>query len=102
MPEMLGNNFLPESVTSARRRFREQVMQIRRPVRRFRENNVPGPDIVGTVEDELTSLRDNFVRRESVLSQINRRSMIGASGSSPSSNGGSADSPNSTSPEDHV
>jgi hypothetical protein len=102
MPEMLGNNFLPESVTSARRRFREQVMQMRRPVRRFRERNVPGPDIVGRVESELTSLRDNFVRRESVLSQINRRNMIGASGNSSPSNGGTADSPNSTSPEDHV
>lgn len=85
MPEMLGNNFLPSSITSARRRFREKVTELREPVKRFREQNIPGPDVIGKTEEQMTSLRDDFVRRESVLSSIKDR----ASGSNGGSNSSS-------------
>lgn len=95
MAEMLGNRFLPESVVSARRRMREQITQVREPVRRFREQNVPGPDIVGKAESQFTSLRNQFVRRDSVLEMIRQRSgSSGGSGGSSSSNGSSNNSSN--------
>lgn len=89
MAEMLGNNVLPESVVSARRRFRRKLADVREPVRNFRENTVPGPDIVGNVEDQVTSLRDQFVRRNSMLSMIQERApdIGGNSGGSSSSQG---------------
>lgn len=91
MPQLLGDNVLPESVQSRRRQLRERVMGIREPARNFRENRVPGPDIVGTAESTLTDLRDRVVTREGVLSRIReRRSSSSGSSSSGSSSGNSS------------
>jgi len=89
---MLGNRFLPESVVSVRRRFRERVNQARRPVREFREENVPGPDVIGRIENQAADLRSQVVQRESVIEKIrNRRGGSGSGG------GGTGSSNNSDS-----
>lgn len=85
LADMLGNRILPNSVVSARRRVRERLSEVRRPVRQFREDNVPGPDVIGNVEAQLTELRDNFMQRESVVSSIRERRSSSSSGSSSNS-----------------
>lgn len=91
MAQLLGDRLLPETVVSRRRQFRERVRDVRRPLRQFRERNVPGPDIVGTAEDRLTDLRNRVISRDSVLSRIRSRRSGGSDGSSGdgSSGGGS-------------
>lgn len=93
MARLLGDNLLPDSVVSRRRQFRERVSDLRQPVRQFRERNVPGPDLVGTAEEQLTSLRNSIISRDSVLNRIRSRSSTpdssgdSESGSESSSNG---------------
>lgn len=73
MPQMLGQKFLPESVQSRRRQLRNKVNNLRSPVRQKRTDLVPGPDIIGTAEDQLMGLRDGFVSRQGVLGRIKAR-----------------------------
>lgn len=96
MPHMLGENFLPESVMQRRRQVRDQLQSFRQPIKSAREN-IPGPDVIGQVENSAKSLRDKFVSRQSVLSRIkNMRSQAGSSGGSSggSSSGSGSSQPN--------
>ena len=86
MPEMLGNRVLPESFASQRRKVREKLSDVRRPVREFREENVPGPDVVGKFENTFTDVRDKFVRRDSVVDRIRNRRDSDSGGSNSSKN----------------
>jgi len=70
MPHMLGENFLPESVQSRRRQFREKVNNLRQPLKDFRQSNVPGPNLVGKAETQFQSVKDKFFSREGVLKRI--------------------------------
>lgn len=94
MARMLGERLFPESVTQRRRQLRNRVQDLREPVRRFREQNVPGPDLVGRAESSVMSLRDRFVDRDSVLSGIMTR-RGGSSGGGGSGGGGSSGTSNS-------
>lgn len=91
MVRMLGENILPESVNSQRRRLRRRVRELRDPLRQRREQLVPGPDIVGSLENRFSDLRNRVVERDSVLSNITARRSggDGDSGDGSSSNGGS-------------
>lgn len=93
---------MPSSVQRQRRRIREKVVDLREPIRQRRENLVPGPNIIGTVEDKLTDVRDSFVTRDSVVSRIKDRmgdeetsGDNGSGGSSTSSSEETDESPNS-------
>lgn len=70
MARMLGDRVLPESVQARRRDLRTRLEGVRQPVRSFREQNIPGPDLVGMTEDTLSSLRDRFVSRDAVVERI--------------------------------
>lgn len=91
MARLLGDRLLPDSVVERRGQFRERVMDMRQPLRQFRERNVPGPDLIGTAEDRFTDLRDRVVSRNSVLSRIQaRRESAGSGGDSNSGDSGPA------------
>lgn len=101
MARMLGEGVLPESVQERRRQIRERAMSLREPVRNFREQNVPGPDVLGQVESRVTGLRDRVVSRDGVLSSIRERradSGNGNSGTNSSDGNGGGSSSNNTSP----
>lgn len=70
MAQLLGDRFLPESVSSTRQRVRSRLSDLREPIRSRRESLVPGPDIVGMAENQFSSLRRRFVTRETLLSRI--------------------------------
>jgi len=92
MTKLIGDNMLPDSVVSRRRQVRERIRDLRQPVRRFRESNVPGPDVVESAENELTSLRNRIISRDTVVDRIRaRRASSSGTGSSSddTSNGGS-------------
>lgn len=73
MARMLGDAVLPEQIQSRRRTLRNRLMDLREPVRSFREQNVPGPDVVGRLESRFTDVRDRFVTRTTVLERIRQR-----------------------------
>lgn len=91
MPHMLGENFLPESVMQRRRQVRDRLQSLRQPIKSTRES-LPGPNVIGQVENSAKSFRDKFVSRQNVLSRIkNMRSQSGSSGgNSGGSSGGSS------------
>lgn len=97
MAEMLGNRVLPESVVTRRRRVRERINNLRRPVKEFRQENVPGPDVIGKVESTTLDVRDKFVTRDSVLQMIRDRRN---GGSSNENNAGEPDRPGSATGSD--
>lgn len=70
MARMLGDRVLPEAVQSQRRKLRSRLQSVREPVRSFREQNIPGPDVVGTVENQVTDLRSKVVSRDSVIGRV--------------------------------
>lgn len=70
MAPMIGEGFIPESIQSRRRSLRNRLRNMRQPIMEFRQQNIPGPDVVGTVENNLMDLRDRFVNREKILSRI--------------------------------
>lgn len=70
MARMLGDAVLPEQIQSSRRRLRNRLSDLRQPVRQFREENVPGPNVVGNLESRFSDLRDRFVSRTTVLERI--------------------------------
>lgn len=77
MARLLGDAVLPEQVQSRRRSLRNRLTELRQPVRRFREQNIPGPNVVGMVGNNLTDLRDRFVSRTTVLERIQERRQNG-------------------------
>lgn len=80
---MLGDNLLPDAVQSRRRQLRSRVEGLRQPIRQRRQNIVPGPDVVGRLEDTVTGLRNKAVDRDAVLARIReRRADSGGSGTS--------------------
>lgn len=70
MAQLVGDRFLPEQVASARQRVRSRLSELREPIRSRREQLVPGPDIIGRVEDQFSSLRSRFVSRTSLMERI--------------------------------
>lgn len=95
MVRMLGDRVLPESVQARRRQVRQRVNSLREPVRSFREEKIPGPDVVGKTERQLSSLRDRFVSRDAVVErvrQIRSDSSSDGSGSGSGSGNGSGSS----------
>ena len=98
MAQMLGDNLLPESVQSARRRFRNRLQSVRRPIRQTRQDLVPGPDLIGRVETQVMSVRDRIVSRDSLLSRVRDQQgqmnqMNGGSGSGSGGNGNGSNTP---------
>lgn len=73
MAQLLGDRVLPESVVSARRRVRSRVSDLREPLRSRRESLVPGPDIIGMIEENVSQMRTRFVRRDNLLDRIRSR-----------------------------
>lgn len=95
MARMLGEKMLPEAVQSRRRMIRERLMDARDPIRRRRQNMVPGPDIIGTAERNIADLRNKVVEREGILSRVKgdrNSSSSSSSSSSVSSTSGSSSS----------
>lgn len=73
MAQLLGDRILPEQVVSARRRIRSRVSDLREPIRARREDLVPGPDVIGRIEENISQMRTQFVRRDSLLDRIRSR-----------------------------
>lgn len=98
MARMLGEKLLPEAVQSRRRMLRERLMDVRDPVRRRRQEMVPGPDIIGTAERNLAQMRNKVVNRDGVLPRLRGGSGGGgpSSGSSSNSSNSGSSSSNST------
>lgn len=97
MPRMLGDRVLPTSVQQKRQQLRNRVSSLREPIKDFREQNVPGPDVVNKAETSVSSLRDRFVSREMVLSRLKDMKSSGSNGESqPKSKTGSTTSSSST------
>lgn len=70
MPRLLGENVLPDSVQQRRESVRERLQDVREPIRRRRAQTVPGPNIIGQIESQVTSLRNNVISRDGVMSRI--------------------------------
>lgn len=88
MVRRLGDRILPESLAGRRRQVQERLRELRRPVRRFREDKIPGPDLVGSLESQALDLRDKVVSRDTVVDRIRKRRASNGNNSG-SSNGGS-------------
>lgn len=87
---MLGNRVLPDSVQSQRRRLRSRLRDIREPIRRRRQNLVPGPDLIGSAESRLMDLRSRAMQRDGFVDMMkNARSDSSGSGSSGGGSSGS-------------
>lgn len=70
MARLLGDRFVPESVQSRRRSIRSRVNSLRDPIRSRRAEFVPGPDLIGTAERQISDLRDSFVARDSAIASL--------------------------------
>lgn len=70
MPRFLGDRFLPESVVVRRRSVRRRVRNLRNPIRSFRESNIPGPDVVGSVENTVLGARNRIVTRDALVNSL--------------------------------
>lgn len=79
MSTLLGDRFVPESLQSRRRSMRRRLRDVREPVRSRREDMVPGPDLIGTAERQVSDLRNSFVNRGSVVGSL-REMMDGVNG----------------------
>lgn len=64
MPQLLGEDILPDSVNSQRRKVRERVSSFRQPLKNRRQDAVPGPDLVGSFESKVKNLRSKAVSRD--------------------------------------
>lgn len=73
MVRLLGDKVLPEAVQSRRRSVRMRLEDLREPVRQRRERHVPGPDLIGNLESSISSVRQSFVARETLISRIQSR-----------------------------
>lgn len=100
---LIGDNLLPEAAVSQRRSMRQRLRSLRDPIRSFRQNNIPGPDVVGQLEDRIIQARDQFVTRDMVLSRLqdlrSNGGMMsnGGSGNGSGNSGGSSGSSSETS-----
>lgn len=98
MSTLLGDRFVPESLQSRRRSVRRRLRDIREPVRSRREDMVPGPDLIGTAERQVSDLRNSFVNRDSVIVSL-RGMMNGINGDGEEQeeeNGGESNGENNT------
>lgn len=86
---LLGENILPEVVNSQRRSMRDRLRNLRDPVQSFRINSVPGPNIVGDLEDRFVEARDSFVTQDNILSRL--QDIRGDSMTANNGNNGSSD-----------
>lgn len=73
MADLLGNRLLPESLASKRRDLRNRLNEIRQPLRDFRTNMVPGPNVVEMTESQFMGLRNKVTERDSAMNTIARR-----------------------------
>jgi hypothetical protein len=88
--DMLLQDVLPDAVSERRRELRQRLQSLREPIRSRREQFVPGPDVVGSVEERLMDLRSQVTQRENILERIReRRADSGMGGSGSGGNGGS-------------
>jgi len=91
MARLIGDRFVPESVQSRRRSVRSRLNEIREPIRSRREDLVPGPDLVGTAERQVSDLRDSFVSRDSIVASL-REMVDGGDGDGEGSGNGNGES----------
>lgn len=80
---MLGEQVLPEEVQSRRRKVRRRLNQLREPIRSRRQDVVPGPDIIGTAEQNIMNLRSRLTGGSGILPSM--RGSDGSSGDSQTS-----------------
>lgn len=67
---LIGDNLLPEAAVSQRRSMRQRLRSLRDPLRSFRQDNIPGPNVIGQLEDRIVDTRDQFVSNDRVLSRL--------------------------------
>ena len=96
MSPMLGESILPETVNDARRRVRNRVSSVRQPLRRSRQDLVPGPDIIGRAESNFNDLRNRVVNRDGLIERVREQSdmMDSSSSSNGDANNGSTSETN--------
>lgn len=87
--DMALQNVLPESVNERRMRLRQRFQSLREPIRSRREQLVPGPDLVGSVEERLMQARSQVMQRDNILQRIRQRRDGGGSGGSGGDNNNS-------------
>lgn len=73
MARLLGDKVMPEAVQSRRRTLRSKLRNARRPIKQTRQDLVPGPDILGRLENSVMNVRDRFITRDSVVGRIKER-----------------------------
>lgn len=88
MPDMLGDNLLPDSVQSRRRGVRRRLQNLRDPVRSTRERVIPGPDVVGRAETSFSDLRRRVVSADGLMDRIRERREEGSDGGDDSGTSG--------------
>lgn len=91
MARMLGDSIIPDSIQDRRRSVRRRLRELRQPIREKRQSLVPGPDVIGTVEQKLDNARTSVSTRDSLMDRISESRL---SGSDDSSNGGGSESTN--------
>lgn len=96
MPDMLGDNLLPDSVQSRRRSARRRLQNLRDPVRSTRERVVPGPDVVGRAEASFSDLRNRVVSADGLMDRIRERREGDSGGSTDTGNSGDTNTSNDT------
>lgn len=89
MARMLGDSILPDSIQDRRRSMRRRLRELRQPIRERRQSLVPGPDLIGSVEQKLDNVRTNLSTRDSLMQRIRDSRLGGSDGSSNGGNGGS-------------
>lgn len=78
MANMVGEGILPESVNRRRRSLRQRVSSVREPLRSRRQSAVPGPDVIGRVEEQVRNVESRVSGREGIVDRIrNRQSSSG-------------------------
>lgn len=78
--DMALQGVLPERVNQRRRQVRQRLQSLREPIRSRREQLVPGPDVVGSVEQRFADLRGQVTQRNNILERIRQRRQDEASG----------------------
>jgi len=73
MARLLGEDALPEQVNSARRTVRRRASSLREPIRSTREDLVPGPDVIGSLESRAMGLRSKLTSAGNMQSVLSER-----------------------------
>ena len=89
--DMVLSGVLPDGVNQRRQQLRSRVQSLREPIRSRRERFVPGPDVVGSVEERLKQTRSQLMSRDNILSRIRERRN---GGNGDGGNGGGEDKSN--------